>query len=420
MELLDEVLYTIGQDTVDFAICDEAHTLASTRNNRRNFILNDGRVKISKRFFLTATEKNLINPDNLQEGMVDNFMNNEDVFGKYLFKYSFADGVVNKHVVPFTAKIYEYSSRNYQMSEMLNTLKSMKLEQFESLTVKGDEYTEISPKLAKSIVSIDKTLKESNKVLVICSRNSHVYSLDVAIRELQNQGKYFQGCDVTNIVASDYTPVQRGEILEDIDQRNNKQIIVVGPWAITGVDCPSIDAVYWNFTPGNEISVAQGTGRGTRIIEGKSHLLVCFNLDIDDSNKEIKDTILNTLVKLYEAQFPSHEVMIKQVRRILGRRFLSVERDTEAQVETLTRMNLDEIYEAAEGRELINMIESRLVRRIGLIDFEKATEIRNLYKNNGNGTDLEYEISRLYKNFNFINEHQTDNVDEIIEEFKKE
>ncbi len=47
-------------------------------------------------------------------------------------------------------------------------------------------------------------------------------------------------------------------------------------------------------------------------------------------------------------------------------------------------------------------------------------EIRNLYKNNGNGTDLEYEISRLYKNFNFINEHQTDNVDELIEEFKKE
>lgn len=361
MELLDEVLYSIGQDTVDLAICDEAHTLASTRNNTRNFILNDYRIKITKRFFLTATEKNLVNPNDIREGMVDNFMNNEDVYGDYLFRYSFADGVINKHIVPFVAKIYEYSSKNYQMNQMLNTLKSMKLEQLESLTVNGDEYTEVSPKLAKSIVSIDKTLKEANKVLVICSHNAHVYSLDAVIKALQEQGKYFQDCDITNIVASDYTPAERSQILEDIDQRNNKQIIIVGPWAITGVDCPSIDAVYWNYTPGNQISVTQGTGRGTRIIEGKSHLLVCFNMDIDVNNGEIKDTILNTLVKLYEAQFPSHEVIIKQVRRILGRRFLSVERDTDAQIEPLVRMDLDDIYEAAEGYEFLNMVSSKLV-----------------------------------------------------------
>jgi superfamily II DNA or RNA helicase len=358
MRLLDQVLFEIGITEVDFAIVDEAHTMASNRNNNINYILNDHFVKINKRLFITATEKLVANPEDLTQEMINNFMNNEDVFGDYLFRYSYADGVANKHILPFTCHVFEYSDRNLGVISMLASLKEMQIEELEDLF--DDEFS-ISPKMAQSIIASIKIMEEKkrNKLLILCSRNNHAKLLSIVLQHIQKTSDKLQGVNISHITADEYKkPSERAEAMEDIDQSDEKHIVITGPWAVTGVDCPSLDAVLWNFTPGNQISAAQGIGRGSRIAgKDKKYLTVFFNLDLGLSLAEIQNTLTSTIQKIYEAQFPSHNVEIRaRVRRILGRRFLEVDRTEPDTLEPLVRISLNEVYESAATVSLTDHI----------------------------------------------------------------
>lgn len=356
MSFLDEVLAGIGIKEIDYAICDEAHTLASTRNNRRNFVLYDGLVKINKRLFITATEKNLNNPDDLSAGMINNFMNNPEVFGETLFKYSYADGVANEHILPFITHVFEYVSNGGDILELMSSLKEMDIEELQEML---DEEYSISPKMVQSIISSIKIVEEHNrkKLIILCSRNNHAKTLAFALQHIQaTQGK-LKDVNILTVTADQYDPGDRANKMDEINESEEKHIVIVGPWAITGIDCPSLDAVLWNFIPGSEISVAQGTGRGSRLSKGKEFLTVFFNIDLGKTVLEIQNSLTSTIQKLYEAQFPSHDVTVRtRVRRILGRRFLTrteVEPDV---VEPPVRATLSEIYENVATVNLTDQI----------------------------------------------------------------
>ena len=368
VELVDEVLDMIGINEIDFAVCDEAHTLASTYDSRWNYVLQDHKVKIKSRFFLTATEKTLTNPDFLEHvpnrgerAAKFNYMNNKEIFGDYCFKFSFAQGVDAGHIVPMIAKVFEYSNSNSDVSDMLSLVDSLDIPELQDIKDELGRTVLFDKKLARTLVSIISIFKKEdrNKLLTICSRNSHVDLLVKVVKAIQSTGKYLQDIEVTDIKACDHLPAERQEILDNIHDSDKRQIVITGPWSITGVDCPSLDAVHWNFTPGTEISITQGTGRGARLSVGKKNVLVSFNLDLDNHLFVLRSKISSTVVKLYESQFPSHDVELStKVRRIVGRRFLSVEKDTEGDIPSSIRLSIDQIYEASSGTDFKRFIDS--------------------------------------------------------------
>ena len=76
-------------------------------------------------------------------------------------------------------------------------------------------------------------------------------------------------------------------------------------------------------------------------------------------NREIKNALLRTVVKLYEGMYPSHDIKLsKKSRKILGSRFLSVERDNESEIEPLVRKNLEDFYKSANGVDVIDFSQS--------------------------------------------------------------
>ena len=178
-----------------------------------------------------------------------------------------------------------------------------------------------------------------------------------ALQHIQSTQNSLKDVNILTVTADEYSPGDRANKMDEIHESDEKYIVIVGPWAITGIDCPSLDAVLWNFIPGSEITVAQGTGRGSRLSKGKEYLTVFFNIDLGKSILEIQNSLTRTIQKLYEAQFPSQDVTIKnRVRRILGRRFLTrteVEPDI---VEPLVRASLEDIYENVATINLTDQI----------------------------------------------------------------
>ena len=382
--LVDDVLDIIGIKEIDFAICDEAHTLASTYDSVWNYVLEDHKVKINSRFFLTATEKTLVNPDFLEHVpnrgnrvAKFNYMNNKEIFGNYCFKFSFAQGVDAGHIVPMITKVFQYSDRTSSVADMLRFVDALDIPELESIKDELGRTVLFDKKFARTLVSIISIFKneERNKLLTICSRNSHVKLLTQVIKALQDSGKYLQDIEVKDIMACDYSPSRRQTLLDNIHDSNKKWIIITGPWAITGVDCPSIDAVHWNFTPGTEISITQGTGRGARLHEGKQNVLVTFNLDLDNTLGVIRGTIANTVGKLYDAMFPSHDVELRnKMIRIYGGGFASIEGDDSDIIEPMIRISIDQIFEATRGIDFKDFLDS-LSRNVSGREFEKYSLI---------------------------------------------
>jgi superfamily II DNA or RNA helicase len=368
VQLVDDVLDSIGITEIDFAICDEAHTLASTYDSRWNYVLQDHKVKINSRFFLTATEKTLINPDFLEhvpnrgERVAKfNYMNNKEIFGDYCFKFSFAQGVDAGHIVPMITKVYEYSNRTSSVADMLQFIDSLEIPELEDVKDELGYSVLFDKKLARTIITQLSAFKKEgrNKSLTICSRNAHVDLLIKVYKALQDSGKYLQDVEIIGITARDYTPSRRQDLLDNIHDSDKKQIVVTGIWAITGVDCPSLDHIHWNFTPGSEISLTQGTGRGARLHKGKQNVLVTFNLDLDNPFHILRSKVSSTIGKLYDAMFPSHDVELKaRMIRRFGRGFARQQKDVSGLIEESLRISIDQIFEAANGVDFKAFIDS--------------------------------------------------------------
>jgi superfamily II DNA or RNA helicase len=390
MKLVAEVLSSLGIPSLDLMVVDEAHTLASHRNNGddtytgtiRNFCLFDENIRVSHRFFLTATEKNLINPEILNDDQNFAYMNNDELFGGYAFQYSYAECVVAGLIVPFRCKVFEYSDLTKDVVKLIAT----GVDRFilDDLAIRDNEgdVGQVSINLIRVLVSSIKIIEERNKMLLIVSRNTHAEVLERALETLKENPDYtfLSNVNINKITTPYYPkPEARHDELEIIHESDEKHIIICGPWAITGTDCPSIDAVLWGFNPGTEITSAQGTGRGTRTHEGKEDLLVSFNLDLQSTPSEIRDSLYRTIYKLNEGLFPSHDLELSlKVRRLIGRTFLETERDKEAVIKPEVRKLLDEFYEAAQDRELFNFVNSPAFLNGGRPDYYSFEEIHQL------------------------------------------
>jgi len=421
MKLVAEVLTSLGIPALDLMVVDEAHTLASHRNNGddtytgtiRNFCLFDENISVSHRFFLTATEKNLINPEILNENQNFAYMNNDELFGGYAFQYSYAQCVVAGLIVPFRCKIFEYSDWSKDVVKLMTT----GVDRFilDDLAIRDNEgdVGQVSINLIRVLVSSIKVIEERNKMLLIVSRNAHADVLERALEILKENPNYAFLSDVNvNKITTPYypKPEARHDELEIIHESDEKHIIICGPWAITGTDCPSIDAVLWGFNPGTEITSAQGTGRGTRTHGGKEDLLVSFNLDLQSKPSDIRDTLYRTIYKLNEGLFPSHDLELSmKIRRLIGRTFLEVENDKEAVIKPEVRKMLDDFYEAAEGRELFDFVRSLAFMNGGKPDYYSFEELHQMAVDSPYTTLFEFcdkaDDPRVPGHFSFRSSH---------------
>lgn len=96
-------------------------------------------------------------------------------------------------------------------------------------------------------------------------------------------------------------------------------------------------------------------------------------------NGEIKNVLLRTVIKLYEGSYPTHNIKLAhKSKKVLGSRFLSVEKDNESTIEPIVRRNLDDFYKAANGVDIIDFSKSSTFfpsRIESFYSFEKVAEM---------------------------------------------
>ena len=264
--------------------CDEAHFLATPKEIAQ-FKNNFEKVNATRKFFFTATPKDLVVPVDVidEEDQVDLFlMNNESVFGKRIgvaFKEAVEECLIVKPYVHMIELDRFSSSKKYSSSENYAKVIDMAFEQHE-----------------KTLKDLEKC---APKLLVKCPSVAEIWKIKEALnwtlKEGENPVKIFAGASHSPYNSSfwvDDEPIQgKTQFLKKLQELkgNERAIILHYDILSEGIDVPGITGVMFlsKELPGKP-KILQTIGRSTRLLKEDREAVRSGKIAKNDYEKMIK------------------------------------------------------------------------------------------------------------------------------------
>lgn len=277
---LIEALTNIPDFRFDLAVYDEAHrTAGRVEHGLFNLALSDSNIPVSKRLFMTATEK-LIKPwikDRLeQEEMTVFSMDDENIYGPTFYKFSFGEAIKQKIISDY--KIVIAGISDSEIKELVDSNRYIRISHQD-----GSSSSTISADTLFKVMLLGKTVKETRMNKVV-SFHSSVAAAKEFIRVMESFDRKFMsdhfGIDKHKAAflhvngsqsTSERSQAFRRFELDDFGLLSNVRCLT------EGVDIPFIDGIMFSDSKGSMIDIVQAVGRALRKphdIEDKTSYIV--------------------------------------------------------------------------------------------------------------------------------------------------
>ncbi len=277
----------------DFGIMDEAHKTVGLKDSLFSRLLFDDNIYISKRLFMTATERRYKgNSDEIVS------MDNIEIYGEDFELLTFKEALETNPPILC----------DYKIISMMVTKKEIQslIENNNYLKPQNENYTkEIEAEMLASTVVLHKAIKKY--------KIKHTISFHSSIE----RAKLFQSQEIifrksfkeyTNLetfhVSGDTPTAKRKKIINDFANADNS-LITNARCLTEGVDVPNIDCVLFSDPKNSTVDIVQAVGRALRLSQDKEFGYVLVPILIDDENIDIEEiknksfqniiTILRTL-----------------------------------------------------------------------------------------------------------------------------
>ena len=230
----------------DLAILDEAHKTVGAKDKAFSILLQEDKISISKRLFMTATER-------LVKGAEDEILSMDDnkVYGNVFYKLSFKKAIEDGIITDY--KIVTVLVNDTEIQDLIKKNKYV--------TDHGKKVDEAEAQMLTTAIALKKAIEE--------------YSLKhtVSFHKSINASKEFQslyqkidtGKDRPSVfhISSKLNAGARAELLKDF--RNTSKAIITNARCLTeGVDVPAIDCVLFADQKQSVVDIVQASGRALR------------------------------------------------------------------------------------------------------------------------------------------------------------
>ena len=239
-----------GLPPIDFGIFDEAHKTTGATANTFSYALDDEKIRIKKRLFVTATPRHInIRQRNKDGDFKVQSMDDEAIYGPRAHTLSFgaaADkGIICKYKVVISLidkKMVDDFSRNNGIT-----------------LVEGDE---IGARWVSNLVALDQAVKKvgANKIITFHSRVA--LAQEFAENEPRGIAHYLDGYDVRHVNGKQSSSV-RSDVMSGFSSA--PQGLITNARCLTeGVDIPAIDMVAFIDPRQSKVDIVQAVGRAMR------------------------------------------------------------------------------------------------------------------------------------------------------------
>lgn len=275
----------VNNHKFDICLFDEAHK--TVNNGHYANALYDKNCEIKERIFLTATPKIY---KTIKDNNICISMDNENIYGKQIYNYSFGKAIEDKNIVDFRLVVYVIPTNLYkQINDKFVYINDMNIKSHMFLSAIQLSKHIINNKECTKILTYHNSISNSEKF-----RKTLIYVLDIL--NVKNI-KIFQMDGKTRIS-------ERNEILNEFE---NAEIAILCSARVLneGIDLPCVDTVVFCDPRTSFIDIIQCIGRGMRLYKNKEvcNVIIPISYDQLTQSTNFSETIkLFTTIKEIDGQ----------------------------------------------------------------------------------------------------------------------
>ena len=278
----------------DLGIFDEAHKTVGSELSLFSHLLFQKHINISKRVFMTATER-------FYSGSKDDIVSMDDIniYGEVFSKMTFKDAIEKKLLTDY--KIVTLKIMNSEISDFI------KKNGLIALNKKWKNKTD-----ARSLASMIALRKMMEKYPINNAVSFHS-SIEKAKRNSEIHSYITENYKFSPITTYTVSGKQSTSLRNDIvsDFANTKKALITNARCLTeGLDVPNIDCIVFADPKKSKIDIVQALGRALRKKAGKEMGYVILPVVYDD-NHEIDNESFNDVISIIRGLAANDERIIE-------------------------------------------------------------------------------------------------------------
>jgi len=261
--------------TFDLAILDEAHKTVGVKSKTFATLLSDKNISISKRMFMTATER-------VMRGNNDEVysMDNEAIYGSLFHQLTFKEAIHAEPPIICDYKVLTITVTNNEIKQLIDKNKL--------LTDKGEKLEEQEAQSLASAIALRKATQKYGIKHAISFHRSIKSADDFAkLNSTLNSGSLDDILLSSSHISSKKSAGERARLLNDF--AHEQLALMTNARCLTeGVDVPAIDCVLFADPKQSIVDIVQASGRALRPYPGKDcgyimlPLIVPEGVDFDE------------------------------------------------------------------------------------------------------------------------------------------
>ena len=235
----------------DLGFFDEAHKTAGRAGTKYNFALDESKISITKRLFMTATPRFVKARTKREDGELTTAlsMDNAAIYGERYHNFSFYEARTAGVIVPF--KVHVSTITSDEVNEYARKRSSTEID--------GDPIRseQVARQLALSKAQAD---TGARKILTFHQKINHAESF--ASNKSEGIGSHLPDFLTCSVRGSQNVSVRDG-ILREFAQ-SDKGLVSNARCLTEGVDVPEIDLIFFSAPKRSVVDIAQAVGRAVR------------------------------------------------------------------------------------------------------------------------------------------------------------
>jgi superfamily II DNA or RNA helicase len=253
----------------DLAILDEAHKTVGVKSKTFSTLLTDKNISISKRIFMTATER-------VMRGSNEDVysMDDEAIYGGLFYQLTFKDAINSQPPIICDYKILTITVSNDEIKHLIDRNKL--------LTDKRENLEEQEAQSLASAIALRKaTQKYGIKHAISFHRSIKGASDFTELNKTINLGNLDDILLSSSHISSKKSAGERARLLNDFS--HEELALMTNARCLTeGVDVPAIDCVLFADPKQSVVDIVQASGRALRPYAGKECGYIMLPLIVPD------------------------------------------------------------------------------------------------------------------------------------------
>ena len=295
----------------DLGVYDEAHKTVGQKDKAFAHLLYDENVKVKKRVFMTATERQF-------KGNSDEYlsMDDESIYGKIIHELSFKAALEQDPPILSDYKIVSTIVTKSEIDQLIKSNNFVKSDG-KDWSVEGDAST------LASLIALRKLVKERDIKHVVSFHSSIARSKEFMNlnAEASKADGSFGNLSSFHVSGKDSTGVRAAELERFVDAEPS--LITNARCLTEGVDVPAIDAVLFADPKQSKIDIVQAAGRALRRFDGKEFGYIIVPVVLDEDASDPSDKAFEQIIAVISALGMNDERIIEEFKEIAAGREVS-------------------------------------------------------------------------------------------------